>query len=359
VLVYDGAVSEAVRVVGAAAGHPAWELAPMELDAALTALGVEVGGARDTRRCDGGPLGAAELRQQIDSAERLVGYLELREARAALDQAAFRLPCLREPAEASALSRLFLLQGVVAASEGDPAAALAAFVRAQASQPGLPYDKRLPAAAAPLWTEAAAAPAHAELVVIGPSDRLWVDGRPAPSAKIALTAGRHLLQRVGGAGLALEVEVEPGAPVLVAVAGVSMGAWVEALGQPGGPALWTAVAPTAPAFVVYEGKVWRGPGDWVALPVPAAAGEAAPLRPGAKRGRALLGGGVATLSIGLAGVIGGYAWGATHREATDAADLADARRAHDVAQGYTWVSLGLVGAGAGLGAAGLVVGGRP
>lgn len=126
-VLHAGAADTAAHHGAADAGIPVWDTRPVDVRELLPGDGVTLVGAGRGAACDGEALTNASLRDSVARAEKLVSVPGIGRARAELTNAAARLACLSEPAEASLLARMFVLQAHVLVLHGDQAGAAAAF----------------------------------------------------------------------------------------------------------------------------------------------------------------------------------------------------------------------------------------
>ncbi len=316
-VLYRGAPAQAAAILSPLV--PAWELDLQEIDALYPREGVRVLGA-EAQGCSGPASTSAGVRDAVTMAEGRLNYAEYGKALETLRPGIAALGCLGEPAEASVAGRMFLLAGIAAYGAGEEAEAAAAFRRAQHFQPGLPYDERLPPVAQDLYREVAGEGLRTRLWVSGVTAPIWLDGRVMqPGAEgTELAAGTHLIQILGDPIQTMQVDLIGEAALLGALSGDLRGAaWST-------PArLWDGIAAALRGagadtgtggervFVVNEGHVWQGPGDWVA--VKGGAEAQAPRRAGGLP-TGLIASGLTATAVGGGTFLAGRLWGAAHRE---------------------------------------------
>ncbi len=364
-LLHDGDAADAVARAVAASGEPAWAFDPLTLaelvaDPSPTVLGPVQPCARQ------GPATNAALRAAADRAQLRIQRQDLAAARADLTEARALLACLSEEADAERAALVFLMSGVVAWSEGDEAAATAAFDRAHRFRlgadgtPQLAWDPRLaaPDRGGDAFAAAAAALSDAPrgLLRVAPGVdparlSLRIDGRTVPppgDVGLALPAGYHHVQLLtGGAVRTLEVEVGADAALLVVdPAGLRGLAVADHVGTAPLAELVRATRPGAgAAYAVAGDTVWRLEADWATLPsVDPTAAERASRRAGTLRAAGYTAAGVGALMAGAG--LAGFAAVRTPPAWESTVEMSAWRQS----QATAWRAVGLVGVG-------LVVGG--
>lgn len=310
--------------------------------------------------CVGGPRTALDLEHHAVRAGRAMAYMEQAEAVRELDAAVAALPCLDTLVPSPLGARIYFLRGVLAFDMGDRAAAKASFERARGFSPDLAWDPDLPPDARDLFEDAEAPPAGLwlHLVPAPPAGEVWVDGRPVAleGGRVALGAGRHVVQIDGGGVSTFAIEVSGTDGALVRPAAVPPDAlvWVEDPARR--PALTSvfeaALEPEATVYVAGAGRLWRvhaGRDDWEELNVPE--------KRGVGRTERIVG--ASLLGVGGAALIGGSLLAGTgYAEASDAAGAAgDAatRQAYADAESRHHAAVSRLHAGEALGVGGVAL----
>lgn len=181
---------------------------------------IDIAGAVEAATCGGGPVMAASIEAELETALQHVLYVHVDEAARTLERLEAMLPCVGEPISGQTVARISFLQGVALAYVKREDEAREAFRQALVVYPQLDWEARFPPGPELVFQDAIQAALRSETVRISvapqvrQSAEVWIDGVTvdAGGGDSSIAAGRHVLQWRAESGAfvtrVLDVEVE-------------------------------------------------------------------------------------------------------------------------------------------------------